>query len=110
MKDINIVEIIKNKEKLEKHKGYIPIPILSWIDIGIWFDFLEKTDKKLYEKCLERNRSERQKMREDNHDPIKIVEKWVNENPQYSNFLIETPIVLSKEDQQFMEDYFKKIE
>ncbi|MCQ2971315.1 hypothetical protein SAMN05216439_1578 [Methanobrevibacter gottschalkii] len=48
MKEINIVEIIKNKDKLEKHEGYLPIPILHWIDIGKWEIFLEKHDKKLY--------------------------------------------------------------
>lgn len=111
MKEINIVGIIKNKDKLEKHEGYLPIPILHWIDIGKWGIFLEKHDKKLYEQWVDINWEERQAIRKDEYDYVQAVEKWIEKNPQFSNFIIESSkIKFTKEDNTIIEKYFRDME
>lgn len=76
---------IKSKSKeLEEYPGYLPWIILREIDLENYSDFLEKLG--LWDKF--RDKLSESKMASYDKHKKEFID-WINNNPEYSDFLIE---------------------
>ena len=81
---INNNAIYEKKEQLEKYKGYLPFLVREHIDSAAWLEFI--TSEGLLDEIMPTHK----KMKRASIDD-KLTEfiRWVNENPEYQDFLTE---------------------
>lgn len=88
---INNVLIEEKAKELENYPSYLPAEILFHVNTEKYYNSLK--EKGLFEEVRAKDYEVRMLLHKENFDRVNYriyeLKKWISENPQYSDFIIE---------------------
>lgn len=88
---INNVLIKEKAKELETYPGYLPAEVRSYVNTEKYYNSLK--EKGLFEEVRAKEYEVRMLLHKENFNRFNYhiyeLKKWISENPQYSDFIIE---------------------